>query len=131
MWSFIEELVEMTRGSTEVITFIAGSCFTYFISRSISKESGRNNLTNEALKHFNSPEFMYVLQVLQIIKYEKWKTEEGKKIVYFFIPTVEEKERPSDDLMRNDLTVHQNLTLYIRFINQIYQHLKNRSVHKN
>lgn len=111
------------------IAAILGATFSYAVSRRISKVSYRNTLTHEILKHFNSPDFLYTLQVLQEIKSNKWKSEDGKKLVNFFIP-IEGIEKISDETMKNNLTIHQNLTLYLRFIAQVYVYLKDKSVNE-
>lgn len=113
-----------------VVGAILGAILTHKTSKRISKETYRNNLTYEIVKYFNSQEFLYILQVLQEIKYTLWKEEKGKKLVNFFIP-VQDLDRPEEEVMKNDLTVHQNLTLYLRFLSQIYWYLKDNSVNKD
>nr|WP_321354650.1 hypothetical protein [uncultured Draconibacterium sp.] len=103
---------------------ILGVILSYFTSLIVSKYTAKQTITYELLQHFNSPDFLYVLQIFSKIRNE-WKTKEGKMIVSFFIPT-DNLEKPKEQILDNKLTTHQNLTLYLRFLSQVYYYYESK-----
>jgi hypothetical protein len=102
---------------------ITGALIGTFLSILYSKSQAKNNLTFEILRTFNSSEFLIVLRIIGEIK-KKWNSGD-KNIVYYFISNT---DRAIESVLINKLTEHQNLTLYLRFINQVEYYYRNNLI---
>lgn len=107
---------------------VLGVILTYITSILVSKYAAKQTITYELLKTFNSSEFLYVLQVVTKIR-KDWQKEDGKKIVNYFIPS-DNLEKPEEQLLDNKHTTHQNLTLYLRFLSQVYYYYDSKFANK-
>ncbi len=102
---------------------ISGAFLGTILSIRHSKSQAKTNLTFEILKTFNSSEFLIVLRIVGATK-KKWKNG-NKDIVNYFVPNTEREEETA---LVNNLTEHQNLTLYLRFLSQAEYYYKNNLI---
>lgn len=101
---------------------LLGSLISILYSRKASKDS----LTNQILNTFNSKDFLFAIRVVAFIR-KDWNN--GKRdIINCFVPNmIAEKE----NLLENNLTKHQNLIYYLRFLSQLEFYYNKNLINKD
>ncbi|MFM6127225.1 MAG: hypothetical protein ACKPBV_00445 [Sphaerospermopsis kisseleviana] len=100
-----------------VIGTILGTILGSILTVALSRFATRHTLTVDLMKYLASVEHYYVLQVVWNLR-EAWQQDDGKLLVNHFIQSPE-LIPPIESSHANNLTDHQHLDIYLRFLSQI------------
>ena len=100
-----------------VLGTILGTILGSILTVALSRFATRHTLTVDLMKYLASAEHYYVLQVVWNLR-DAWHQDDGKLLVNHFIQSPE-LVSPTESSHANNLTDHQHLDIYLRFLSQI------------